>query len=161
MKRLINLTKKLTSNRINLTSFTIITDPTITADPESDNNWQLILKTYLFIDINNFQFKEYVTDIKSLDQTLKFIRKEYTLIKEFYNTTPKETLFPFVLLYDLIDRLEQNNIKTDNQNIYLSFKNNGVLSIIWDQKKEFIYNFKNFDQAVNETIDYLNKEQTK
>lgn len=153
MKKLIDLTKKLTGNKINLTSFNIILDP-------NNENWALELKTYLFIDNANFHYKEYNTNIESLDQTLKFIRKEYTLIKEFYNQTPKKTLFPFVLLYDLIDRLDQANININNYLCYLNFDYNGRLTINWNLNKIFTYHFGNFDQAVNETIEYL-KEKTK
>lgn len=154
MKKLIDLTRKLTSSRINLTSFNITIDP-------NNENWALELKTYLFINESNFQFKEYNTDINSLDQTLKFIRKEYTLIKEFYKTTPKETLFPLVLLYELIERLEQAKININNPSLYLTFDHNGRLHINWDLKKIFTYHFGNFDQAVNETIDFLKKGETK
>lgn len=151
MKKLIDLTKKLTGNRINLTSFNITLDP-------NNEDWAIELKTYLFINGGNFHYKEYNTHIEGLDQTLKFIRKEYTLIKEFYNQTPRKTLFPLVLLYDLIDRLEQADIYIDNYLCYLNFDYNGRLTINWNLNKIFTYHFGNFDQAVNETIDYL-KEQ--
>lgn len=154
MKKLIDLTRKLTGNRINLTSFDVVIDP-------NNENWSLELKTYLFINESNFHYKEYNTDINSLDQTLKFIRKEYTLIKEFYKTTPKETLFPLVLLYDLIDRLEQAKINISNYLVCLNFDHNGRLHINWDLKKIFTYHFGNFDNAVNETIEFLKKGENK
>lgn len=151
MKRLIDITKKLTGNKVNLTSFTIITDP-------KSDNWQLSLNAYTFINGGYYHYKNYDTDLTNLDSTLKYIRKEYNLIKEFYNKTPRKTLFPLVLLYDLIDKLEQAGIDINNPNIYLTFDYDGSLNITWDMIKTLTYNFNNFDNAVNETIDYLKEK---
>lgn len=151
MSKIFNLAKKLTGSRINLTSFSIIVDP-------NNENWALELKTYLFINAACFQYKEYNTDINNLDQTLKFIRKEHTLIKEFYNKTPKETLFPLILLYELLDRLEQEKININNYLFYLKFDYNGRLNINWNLNKIITYHFGNFDNAVNETINYLKEK---
>lgn len=151
MKRLIDITKKLNDNNLNLVSFNA------TLHPENENI-QLELNTYLLIDWASYIYNTIDTDNESLDLMLDYLKKEHNLIKRHFKRPPKKTTFPTDLLCDLIQRLEQENINIDNPNVIVTFKDNWTIKINWNYFKNITYTYNNFDNAVNETIDYLKEK---